>query len=233
MPAVRKPLVSVIVPVYRGERFLAAALDGVVKQTYRRVELIVVDDGSDDASAQIARTYAGARVLSEPHRGVSAARNTGVAAAQGELLAFLDADDLWLPQKLEQQVALMYQRAEVAIVHTHVMTFLTPEAPFPRWLPADWLTVPQPRYCPSNWLVRREAFTLVGPFDESFATAEEYQWLVRARSAGLESAMLDETLVRWRLHEANASNDQVEIRRGMMRMLRENLAGRSGGGDVD
>lgn len=227
-----RPLVSVIVPVYCGERFLAAALESVLNQTYPRVELIVVDDGSEDTSEEIARAHDGARVLREPHRGVSAARNAGIATAQGELLAFLDADDLWMPQKLEQQVALICARPEVAIVHTHVMTFLTPGAPFPRWVPADWLTVPQARYCPSNWLVRREAFAQVGLFDESFAMGEEYQWLMRARSAGLVSAMLAEALVRWRLHEANTSNDQPAIRRGMMRVLRENLTRQRGGGDV-
>jgi glycosyltransferase involved in cell wall biosynthesis len=228
----REPLVSVVVPVYRGQRFLAAALDSVDAQTYRHVELIVVDDGSDDASAEIADAHAGARVLREPHRGVSAARNAGIAVAQGELVAFLDADDEWMPQKLERQIALMCARPEVAIVHTYVMTFFAPGTPLPPWLPADWRTVAQPRYCPSNWLVRRDAFAQIGLFDESFTTAEEYDWLARARKAGLESAMLEDALVRWRLHEANVSHQQAEIRRGIMRMLRSNITRRDASGDA-
>jgi glycosyltransferase involved in cell wall biosynthesis len=228
----REPLVSVVVPAYRGERFLGAALDSVDSQTYPHVELIVVDDGSDDASAKIADEHAGARVLREPHRGVSAARNAGIAVAQGELVAFLDADDEWMPRKLERQIALMRARPEVAIVHTYVMTFFAPGTPVPPWLPADWRTVAQPRYCPSNWLVRRDAFTKVGPFDESYTTAEEYEWLARARNAGLESAMLPHVLVRWRLHGANVSHHQAEIRRGVMRMLRSNIARRDAGGDA-
>jgi glycosyltransferase involved in cell wall biosynthesis len=228
----REPLVSVVVPVYRGERFLAAALESVERQTYRHFELIVVDDGSDDAGAEIADAHAGTRVLREPHRGVSAARNAGIAVAQGELIAFLDADDEWMPRKLERQIALMRTRPEVAIVHTHVMTFFDPGTPVPPWLPADWRTVAQPRYCPSNWLVRGDAFARVGPFDESFTTAEEYDWLARARNAGLESAMLEDTLVRWRLHAANVSNQQVEIRRGIMQMLRSNIARRDAAGDA-
>jgi GT2 family glycosyltransferase len=99
-------------------------------------------------------------------------------------------------------------------------------------VPADWRTVAQPRYCPSNWLVRREAFTQVGPFDESFTTAEEYDWLARARNAGLGSAMLEDTLVRWRLHGANVSHRQAEIRRGILRMLRANIQRRDAGGDA-
>jgi glycosyltransferase involved in cell wall biosynthesis len=227
-----EPLVSVVVPVYCGERFLGAALDSVDSQTYRRVELIVVDDGSDDASAEIADAHAGARVLRETHRGVSAARNAGLAVAQGEFVAFLDADDEWMPSKLERQMELMRTRPEVAIVHTHVMTFFAPGTPVPPWLPADWRTIAQARYCPSNWLVRRDAFTQVGPFDEAFTTAEEYDWLARARNAGLESAMLPDTLVRWRLHGANVSHHQAEIRRGIMQMLRLNIERRDAAGDA-
>ena len=228
----REPLVSVVVPAYRAERFLGAALDSVDRQTYPHVELIVVDDGSDDASAEIADAHTGARVLREPHRGVSAARNAGIEVAQGELVAFLDADDEWMPRKLERQIALLRARPEVAIVHTYVMTVFAEGTPVPPWLPADWCTDAQPRYCPSNWLVRRDAFTQVGPFDENMPTAEEYDWLARARNAGLESAMLEDVLVRWRLHEANVSHHQAEIRRGIMRMLRANIARRDAGGDA-
>jgi glycosyltransferase involved in cell wall biosynthesis len=216
-------LVSVIVPVYRGERHIAAALRSVAAQSVPNIELIVVDDGSDDASAEIAAAHGGAQVLREPHRGVSAARNRGAVASHGELIAFLDADDEWLPGKLEAQVAVLRARPEVGLVHTHVLAVLAAGLPLPSWLPADWCTTPQPWYGPSNWLVRREVFALVGPFDERLAIGEEQDWLGRARDAGVTSEMLAAPLVRWNLHGANTTFHRDEVRRGVARMLHERI----------
>ena len=98
------PLVSVIVPVHNGARFLAAALDSVAAQDYGSMEILVVDDGSSDNSAEIAASYR-VRLLQQPNRGVAEARNAGVAESSGELLAFLDQDDLWLERKVSRQVS--------------------------------------------------------------------------------------------------------------------------------
>lgn len=114
------PLVSVVVPVFAGERFLGEALETIAAQSYSHLETIVVDDGSPDASAEIAASHPGVRLLCEPHRGVAAARNTGVQAARGELIAFLDQDDLWDASKISRQVALLAQRPDLAIALTHV-----------------------------------------------------------------------------------------------------------------
>jgi glycosyltransferase involved in cell wall biosynthesis len=99
------PLVSCIVPVFNGERYLAEALDSVLGQTYRALEVIVVDDGSTDGTPAVVRTF-GARVrcVTQPNAGLAAARNRGLAAATAELVAFLDADDLWLPEKIACQM---------------------------------------------------------------------------------------------------------------------------------
>ena len=97
-------LVSVVIPVYNGERFLAQAIESVLGQTWREVEVIVVDDGSSDHSGEIARRFAPVRCLRQDNAGQAAARNRGAAAATGRFLAFLDADDLWLADKLERQL---------------------------------------------------------------------------------------------------------------------------------
>jgi glycosyltransferase involved in cell wall biosynthesis len=213
-----QPLVSVVVPVFAGERFLGEALDSIAGQTYPRVETIVVDDGSPDASAEIASARRGVRVLREPHRGVAAARNAGLSDARGELVAFLDQDDLWQPSKLALQVSLLAQRPELDIALSHVEMVLLAGVSRPSWL--TWLTDQQPGYLPSTWLVRREAFDTVGLFDTSYRVACDADWLARAKDAGLASGMLEQTLVRWRIHDANGSYDEATMRRETFRVLR-------------
>ncbi len=104
-------LVTVIIPVYNGAEFLGAAIESAQAQTYRSLEIIIVDDGSTDTSLQIAKEYAAQderiRVIAQPNGGVAKARNTAIAAARGEFIAPLDADDLWIPDKIARQMACM------------------------------------------------------------------------------------------------------------------------------
>lgn len=220
------PLVSVVVPVHCGERFLGAALQSVVDQTYNEAELIVIDDGSTDGSLAVATgcSHRRLRVISEPHRGVAAARNTGIQAAQGPLIAFLDADDEWAPEKLALQVAVLAGRPEVSIVHTHMSAIFAADTPPPPWLPPDWLKQSWAAYLPSNWLVRREVFDVVGGFDETYVTGQDLDLLTRARWAGFTSEMLPDALVRWRVHGANASYKRQLMRRNTARLLAANIA---------
>jgi len=216
--AAAQPLVSVVVPVFAGERFVGDALDSVAAQTYPHVETIVVDDGSPDDSVEVASSRSGVRVLRERHRGVAAARNAGLAAARGELVAFLDQDDLWRPSKLALQVALLSEHRDLDVALCHVEMILVDGTARPPWL--TWLTARQPGYLPSAWLVRRAAFDRVGLFDSSFELACDADWLARAKDAGLARGMLADTLVSWRIHDSNGSYDQATMRRETFRVIR-------------
>src|SRR5581483_6264857 len=123
------PLVSVILPVYNGEKYLAAALDSVRAQTHRSFEIIVVDDGSTDGSAAVAARYPEVKYAYQSNGGISAARNCGIRLAVGDVFALLDADDLWLPDKLERQLAALYGAAAPDLVFGHVREFISPELP--------------------------------------------------------------------------------------------------------
>ena len=215
-----EPLVTVVVPVFAGERLLPTALDSALAQTYAHAEVIVVDDGSPDRSAELAARRPGVRVLRQPHRGVAAARNAGVEAGAGDLIAFLDQDDEWWPDKLARQVKLMTDRPEVGLAMTHVEMVLSPGTPRPDWLDPAWLLIPQPGFVPSTWMVRRAVFERIGPLDSRYAIASDSDWLTRARDAGVVSVMLRDVLVRWRIHGANGSYDQDTMRRELLRMLR-------------
>src|ERR1044072_7097933 len=113
-----QPLVSVIIPVYNGARFLLAALESVFAQTYRPFEVIVVDDGSADDSGRIAQSFSGVHYIRQANQGVAAARNTGIEAARGEFYAFLDQDDLWTPEKLRLQIQHMLNHPDLGYTLT-------------------------------------------------------------------------------------------------------------------
>jgi glycosyltransferase involved in cell wall biosynthesis len=113
------PLVSVIIPTFNRARVVDRAIRSVLEQTFRGFELIVVDDGSQDETAEtLSRYRGGIAIISQTNRGVSAARNAGLAASRGSLLAFLDSDDAWMPEKLDRQVALSRERGPLFICHT-------------------------------------------------------------------------------------------------------------------
>src|ERR1700694_2891614 len=107
------PLVSCIVPVYNGERYLRSALESIFAQDYRPLEVIVVDDGSSDKSAVIAQDFKQVRYMHQTNQGVATARNAGLAAARGEFIAFLDQDDLWMSDKLSIQIEHLLKNPEI------------------------------------------------------------------------------------------------------------------------
>jgi glycosyltransferase involved in cell wall biosynthesis len=167
------PLVSVIIPVYNGEAFLREALDSVFAQDYAPLEVIVADDGSTDSSAAIAESFEGVTCLRLGRGGVSRARNLAVEAAGGEFLAFLDADDVWMPGKTASQVALARAHPKAGFVLCHrVHKF---EGDVPSWFHGPIDGSPSPAFEPSSWLVRRRAFEEVGHFDEGSARGT-WEW---------------------------------------------------------
>jgi len=219
---VSKPLVSVVIPVHGRAPFLGAALETVAAQSYAQHETIVVVDGECSDVAQLAGR--GVRVLRQPHAGVAAARNKGVEAAQGDLIALLDQDDEWRADKLERQVALLDRRPGLAFVQSLVEAALEPGAQPPRLFNRAWLGGPAPGFIPSTWLVRRETFREVGGFDERYEMGCDTDWLARANLGAWRSHMIDQPLVRWRLHGANASYDAETIWREFLLAMRRSAS---------
>jgi glycosyltransferase involved in cell wall biosynthesis len=217
-----EPLVSVVMPVLEGERFLPAALESVAEQSYEALEIVVVDDGSTDRSGAIAREL-GARVIRQDRAGVAAARNAGIAAARGELIAFLDADDLWASHKLSIQVDCLESHPETGYVLSQMQLFLEPNTARPPWFKEDWLREPQQGFL-TTMLARRHVFDTVGGFDVSFQVGSDTDWLARAKDSGIEYRTLPDVLARYRIHHAGVSyGDRGGTARGLLRALRASV----------
>ena len=225
------PLVSCIIPVFNGERYLAETLDSVFAQTCSSIEVIVVDDGSTDGSAEIARGHRGrAIVLQQENAGHAAARNFGLSAARGEFVAFVDADDLWHPEKLARQLSRIESRRELGIVFTHLENFWSPDAD-PASRPGEEAFRPLPGYTSVTMLARRDAFARVGPLDANLKHGNDRDWFCRAAEMGVVMEMMPDVLVRRRLHAANRSAALGENSRAeYLRILKASLDRRRAAG---
>jgi glycosyltransferase involved in cell wall biosynthesis len=226
-------VVSVIIPAYNTATYLGEAIDSVRAQSYDRVEIIVVDDGSTDDTAAVATRAGGAvRFLTQPHRGAPAARNHGVSASTGQYLAFLDADDLWEPEKLAAQLAAFAADPGLDIVFGHVVQFWSPELELPpeaRSHPG--VGVPMRGDHPGTMLVTRAVFDEIGPFCEDDSVGDFVDWYARALDRGHNTRMLESVVMRRRLHRSNSGRSGTaspeEYARTIRRML-ERRRGRAG-----
>lgn len=196
--------VTVIIPVFNGARYLGETIESVLAQTHPPSQVIVVDDGSTDESAQVASGFdRRVDVVRQPNAGQPAALNAGVALATGDLVAFLDADDLWEPEKTQRQVARFGARPDLQYCVTRIQNFLSPE--FDGAAVRDDLLAAAPGYVVSTLMARRALFDLVGGFDPDLRHANKTEWFLRARQAAVTGEEVPEVLVRRRLHAANRS----------------------------
>jgi glycosyltransferase involved in cell wall biosynthesis len=202
----RPVLVSCVIPVFNGERYLGEALGSVLRQSHSTIEIVVVDDGSTDSTPRILAEMGG-RITSlrQANAGPSAARNLGIQHARGEYIAFLDADDLWLPHKTEAQLRRFERNSGLAVCTSLMQNFWAEELAEEEALMKD-TDAGRPQPGPSQTLlVRKDAFHRVGLFDPSLLHRDTHDWMFRARAAGLELEQLDEVLVCRRLHASNRS----------------------------
>lgn len=199
------PLVSVVMPVYDSARFLRQALETVVAQTYSPVEIVVVDGPSSDATPAIARSFPGVRYRRQAGVGMWNALNEGVAAARGELIAFLSDDDLWHPDKLRLQVELLRQHPEVGYAGGR-MKFVEVEGDtLPSSFRPELLIGDREGYMPEAVLVRRAVFDRLGGFPESMRITSDIDWLMRSVDQGVKRMAVGEVVLFKRCHSGNLS----------------------------
>jgi glycosyltransferase involved in cell wall biosynthesis len=216
----RDPRVSVVIPTRDAAPYLRQALASVRAQRYPDLEVIVVDDGSTDDTREIARRAGDVRWLWQDHRGPAAARNRGVEAADGDLIAFLDADDLWHPTKLERQTSRLRAdpRLDAATGRVQCVT------PGPSG-GAPLVNVGPPRLLPllGALVVRRPVFETVGPLDESLRLGEDLDWFMRARELGVRTEVVDDVVLYYRLHGGSTTYGRAPSEIGYARAVKNLL----------
>lgn len=220
------PLVSCVVPVYNGERFLAEALESVLAQTHPRIDLVVVDDGSTDGTAAVARSFGDrVRYVRQENAGPAAARNRGLEHARGAFVGFLDADDLWVESKTETQLARFRERPELAFCVSLTQNFWEEEVRDE----ADRMrgrarSQPLPGYTTQTLLVHREWLDRIGGFDAQLGHGDSADWFQRAEEAGAVGELVPEVLTLRRLHADNRSRRHAaESRDEFLRLLKRRL----------
>ena len=215
------PLVTVLMPAWNRERFVREAVDSVLAQTFADFELLVIDDGSTDATAAIVAAVVDPRVrcLREPHRGIGAAMNAGLRAARGRYVARLDSDDVWLPELLATQVAILEARPEAGVAYARAQGMEADGAltahvwgMAPRW-PDDHLRsmLWGDFTCNITTVARRELLERIGGFDETLIAGEDWDlWLRIAKHARF--AFTDRVLARFRWHADNLTGPGSTLR---------------------
>jgi GT2 family glycosyltransferase len=215
------PLVSVVIPAYNSARFISAAIECVLHQTYRCFEVVVVNDGSTDETAnEVARFGTAVSCIHQQNRGLSAARNRGIQSASGPLIAFLDADDLWKPTKLECQVGLLRNRPEIGLVHTDLDCLdesigIVKPSPANReeFVGSCWSALWRGnRIGVSSVMIRRHVLEQVGLFDERITrpTSQDYDLWLRLACRTV-FGYIPEALTTCRFHDANASRNSTAM----------------------
>jgi len=216
--------ISVVVPAYNSAKFVGAALDSIAAQKRVPDEIIVVDDGSHDGTAQIvqSRRMSGLALIRQRNAGVSAARNAALGVSTGNWIAFLDADDLWTPDKLAIQAGLATARSDVDVWLggtegvSLAPTPITAGAFLANFSSRNFLQL-------GAAFIRRSVFDRIGLFDPALKYGEDLDWLMRAQEAGTVIATHPETVLRYQRHSTNLTNDVSELRSGFLGVLKRSI----------
>lgn len=209
------PLVSVVIPVFNGAAFLREAVESVFAQNYSPLEIIIVDDGSTDGTEAVARSLPEpVRYLRQTNAGPAAARNRGIENAQGSLIAFADADDLWPAGKLELQLPYFSDAAIEIVMGRIQQVHLSNAEEFGE--PAFSVNL-------GCAVIKKSVFERVGSFDESMHYSEDVDWFMRAREGGAAIVTVDAVTLLYRQHEQNMTRGKSTTELNVLKALKRSL----------
>lgn len=215
------PSIGVVVAVYNGAPLVGDAIQSVLRQTRPPHEVCVVDDGSTDGTSGVVAGFAGVRCLRlERNGGQAAALNLGVASTSAGLIAFLDADDVWEPDKLDRQCRALDENPAIDVVYGLMREQVAGGV---RRLPTARGGVVRPAHLPSAMLIRRDAFAKVGGFDARFRLGSVVDWYARAREAGLVEHVVPAVVYQRRIHGNNVGLTEARHRGDYLRVIKAAL----------
>ncbi|MDD2723755.1 MAG: glycosyltransferase [Methylovulum sp.] len=214
--------ISVILIVRNGADYIAEALTSVYQSYLQPLEIIVVDGHSSDDTVAVASQFPKVRIHPQTSFGIPSAYNEGIAQAQGEFIAFISHDDIWLPHKLDIQIAYLQAYPDIGATLGMVKHFLEAGREPPEGFRVELLEKTHPGWIMEALVARRGLFAQVGRFDASFAVGEDSDWFARAIDAGLAPVVLPQLLVRKRIYGGNASLN-ADTNQLLLRALRASI----------
>lgn len=219
----KNPLVSIIIAAYNSEKFIADALESVYDQTYTNYEVIIVDDGSTDGTAAALAPWRDSiTLIQKKNGGISSARNAGIAHAKGEFFAILDADDVWLPTKLAEQVAFAQNNTSAGIIFSLAQNVLHKDL----INKSNVSTNPFPiiaAHIPGNCMIKRDAFETIGYFNETVILGEFAEWYGRALNLGIGIGCVSSLLLLRRIHGENIGIKQKHHFNDYLHILKKKI----------
>lgn len=216
--------ISVLIPAYNAEPYIAQSIDSVLAQTFQPAEIVVFDDGSSDGTYARSKAFGSRiRLLGPERRRIIEARNYLLDQAKHSWIAFQDADDLWMPDKLEKQVAWLQAHPEQEGCLGLAKQFLEPGCTFPPSYRKAILEEPSAQFFIPNLLVHRRVFDCVGRFEGPDESGTDLDWFVRAHDAGFSFGVVPEVLYRRRWHNTNSSTARDFDNRTILKVIRRSV----------
>jgi len=232
MPEINLDLVSVIIPCYNAECYIAEAIESVLAQTYKPIEIIVVNDGSTDSSEEVIRSFKDQILYKYQHnQGVSKARNSGFGLASGNYICFLDADDWFYPTNIENKIDCFKRNLQAGLVHSIVAVTDETLNKVNKYLKGcagkditqSLINMELPIPCPSNALIKRSVLVEVGLFDVNLSTSADFELWLRICQQ-FEIGMVTELGIKYRLHQTNMFSDKKLFRRDIQYIIDKHAA---------
>lgn len=219
-----KPIISVIIPVFNGEKYLGEAIESVLAQTDFKLDVVIVNDGSIDHTAKVIESFGSyIRSYDQANAGPGAARNLGITNAYGDYFAFLDADDLWMKEKIRRQWTAFENDPHLDIAFGHIQQFyspeLTPEEKNRINIPCEIM----PGHHAGSMLIKKRSFLHVGLFKNELRIGEFIDWHARAMESNLKCIMLPDILMKRRIHRTNLGTYLRDQRSGYVHALKAAL----------
>ena len=216
----KKSSISVIIPTYNSAAYIEEAIDSVLRQTINVDEIIVIDDGSTDHTRQLLQAY-NITYKYQNNAGAASARNKGIALSKGDILVFLDADDVWVPTKIAEQLSVLKERVDIDMVFGHIEQFISPDTPSEIRKKIFCPTTPQKGFLPTTLMIRKNSLERVGGFNTSLTIDEFIDWYGVAKDRGITHYLLSSVVARRRLHANNSST--LNNRQDYLNILKRRL----------
>lgn len=216
-------LVSVIIVVKNGDRYLGNAIESVLAQSYQLYEIIVVDGQSTDRTEKVAKSYEQVRLVRQTGKGIADAYNLGIDSATGEFIAFLSHDDVWTPDKLTLQVNYLLEHPEVQYTVARVKFFLEEGHTIPPGFREELLTSDRIGYIMETLVARKSLFSDIGKLNPDFIVANDVDWFARAKDRKIKSAVVERVLLHKRVHNTNLSLTSSDNNKDLLKLLQKSI----------